>query len=243
MNAGNREWGTGAMQHDITDGVQYLIDQGIADPERIGIFGGSYGGYATLAGLAFTPHLYAAGASVVGPSNLITLLQTIPPYWTSMKANLDLRLGDPDHPADAARLQRQSPLHAAEQIQAPLLVVQGANDPRVKQAESDQMVAALAALGQPVTYLVAADEGHGFRKEINRLAYLTAVEFFFAEHLGGRRQDDIPPAIEQALEADDGRSPDGSDAHVWAVAPPGMPASTAQGLFCNIPMPGSRGDF
>lgn len=200
LNAGNQAWGTGGMQHDLTDGVQYLIDQGIADPERVGIFGGSYGGYATLAGLAFTPDVYAAGASVVGPSNLITLLNSIPPYWASLKSTFTLRLGDPDNPSDRVRLEAQSPLFSANQIQAPLMVIQGANDPRVKQAESDQIVVALRDLGQPVEYLLAPDEGHGFRKEINLLAMTAALERFFAEHLGGRYQAEMSPDVQAQLQ-------------------------------------------
>lgn len=201
LNAGNYEWGTGAMQHDITDGVQYLIDEGIADPERIGIFGASYGGYATLAGLAFTPERYAAGASFVGPSNLITLLDSIPAYWAPIRATFTQRMGDPENPSDRARLEAQSPLFFADQIQAPLLVIQGANDPRVKQAESDQIVVALRELNQPVEYLVAPDEGHGFIKENNLLASMAALERFFAEHLGGRYQAEMSPAIEAQLAA------------------------------------------
>ena len=201
LNAGNHEWGTGSMQHDITDGVQYLIDQGIADPNRVGIFGGSYGGYATLAGLAFTPDLYAAGASIVGPSNLLTLLDSIPPYWESLRATFIHRLGDPDNPSDRARLEAQSPLFFANQIRAPLLVIQGANDPRVKQAESDQIVVAMRELGQPVEYIIAPDEGHGFRKEINRLAMIGALERFFAEHLEGRYQAEMSPDLQAHLEA------------------------------------------
>ena len=201
LNAGNGEWGTGAMQHDITDGVQYLIDQGIVDPTRVGIFGGSYGGYATLAGLTFTPDLYAAGASVVGPSSLITLLDSIPPYWAPIRATFTLRVGDPDDPSERERLEAQSPLFFADQIQAPLLVVQGANDPRVKQAESDQIVVAMRELGYPVEYLVAPDEGHGFRKEINRLAMVAALERFFAEHLGGRYQAEMSPELQAQLES------------------------------------------
>ncbi|MDJ0708238.1 MAG: prolyl oligopeptidase family serine peptidase [Leptolyngbyaceae cyanobacterium MO_188.B28] len=200
LNAGNQEWGTGAMQHDLTDGVQYLIDEGIADPERVGIFGGSYGGYATLAGLAFTPDVYAAGASVVGPSNLITLLDSIPPYWVSLKSTFTLRLGDPDNPSDRERLEAQSPLFSADQIQAPLMVIQGANDPRVKQTESDQIVVALRDLGRPVEYLVAPDEGHGFRKEINSLAMTAALERFLAEHLSGRYQAEMTPDVQAQLE-------------------------------------------
>ena len=201
LNAGNQQWGTGIMQHDITDGVQHLIDQGIADPERVGIMGFSYGGYATLAGLAFTPERYAAGASVVGPSSLITLMENIPPYWIPIQDSMSLRVGDPDDPEDYERLKAQSPLFFANEIQAPLLVVQGANDPRVLQQESDQIVKALRDLDRPVEYLVAPDEGHGFRKEINALAMTAALERFFAQHLGGRYQSEITPELEAQLES------------------------------------------
>jgi len=201
LNAGNEEWGTGAMQHDITDGVEYLIDEGIADPEQVCIMGGSYGGYATLAGLAFTPDLYRCGVSIVGPSNLITLLETIPPYWgPAAKKMFNVRLGDPENPEDRDRLIEQSPLFAANKIEAPLLVIQGANDPRVKQAESDQIVAAMHELGREVKYLVAPDEGHGFRAEKNRLAMNVAFEEFLADHLDGRFQVDVDPEIAQHLE-------------------------------------------
>lgn len=201
LNAGNQQWGTGVMQHDVTDGVQYLIDAGIADPERVGIMGFSYGGYATLAGLAFTPERYAAGASIVGPSSLITLMENIPPYWIPIQDSMSLRVGDPNNPDDYQRLKAQSPLFSVENIQAPLLVVQGANDPRVLQQESDQIVTALRDLGQPVEYLVAPDEGHGFRKEINALAMTAALERFFAEHLGGRYQPEMSPELEAQLES------------------------------------------
>jgi dipeptidyl aminopeptidase/acylaminoacyl peptidase len=199
LNAGNGEWGTGVMQHDITDGVRYLIDQGIADPDRVGIMGGSYGGYATLAGLTFTPDLYAAGVSIVGPSNLLTLLNSIPPYWAPLKRVFNVRVGNPDDPADVARLKEQSPYFHADRIRAPLLVVQGANDPRVKQAESDQIVVAARDNGVDVAYLVAPDEGHGFRGRENRLAMIAAIEEFLAGHLGGRYQQEMPPDIAQRL--------------------------------------------
>ncbi len=201
LNAGNEEWGTGAMQHDISDGVKYLIEQGIADPERVGIFGGSYGGYATLAGLAFTPDLYAAGVSYVGPSNLITLLKSIPPYWAPIKKIFDVRLGDPDDPADRERLMAQSPLFSSERITAPLLVIQGANDPRVKKAESEQIVVALRELQREVEYLLAEDEGHGFAGRENRLAVAVAMERFFAKQLRGRYQQEMPEAIATKLAA------------------------------------------
>jgi dipeptidyl aminopeptidase/acylaminoacyl peptidase len=201
LNAGNKEWGTGAMQHDISDGVSYLIERGIADPERVGIFGGSYGGYATLAGLAFTPELYAAGVSYVGPSNLLTLLKSIPPYWAPIKKIFDARLGNADDPEDRERLERQSPLNSADAINAPLLVIQGANDPRVNQAESDQIVVALRDKGHPVEYLVAPDEGHGFAGRENRLATAAQMERFLAKHLGGRYQESMPPEIGAKLAA------------------------------------------
>ena len=200
LNAGNQQWGTGGMQHDITDGAQYLIDQGIADPERIGILGFSYGGYATLAGLAFTPDLYAAGVSIAGPSNIVTLLDATPPYWVSQRVISALRVGDINDPRDRARLETQSPLFSADQIEAPLMVIQGANDPRVKQAESDQIVATLRDLGRPVEYLLAADEGHGFVKENNILASVAALERFLAEHLGGRYQAEMAPEVETQLD-------------------------------------------
>jgi dipeptidyl aminopeptidase/acylaminoacyl peptidase len=218
LNAGNKEWGTGAMQHDITDGVRYLIDEGIADPDKVCIMGGSYGGYATLAGLAFTPDLYACGVDIVGPSNLITLLKTIPPYWgPAVRKLFNVRLGDPDDPEDRERLIAQSPLHAAEEIKAPLLVIQGANDPRVNQAEADQIVEAMYRLGREVRYLVAPDEGHGFRSEKNRLAMNVAFEKFLSDQLGGRYQEEVDPdtaALLKTLWVDpasvtvDGQSPE-----------------------------------
>ncbi|MDY6900614.1 MAG: S9 family peptidase, partial [Cyanobacteriota bacterium] len=200
LNAGNKQWGTGTMQHDITDGVNYLIKQGIADQKRVGIFGVSYGGYATLAGLAFTPELYRAGASYVGPSNLITLFNSIPPYWESFKAELKLRMGNPNTPEGKKQLQQQSPLFSADKMKAPLLVIQGANDPRVKQAESDQIVAALKNKEIDVDYLLAADEGHGFREETNRLAVAAALEKFFAQHLQGRYQQAVSPEVKKQLD-------------------------------------------
>ena len=201
LNAGNKQWGTGAMQHDITDGAQYLIREGIADPKRIAISGGSYGGYATLAGLAFTPDLYTAGFDVVGPSNIITLLKSIPPYWAPMKKIFSVRVGDMDDPKEREMLEKQSPLNFAKQITAPLYVVQGANDPRVKQAESDQIVVALRDLGRDVEYMVAPDEGHGFAGKENRLAMFTAMEKFFAKYIGGRDQKDIRETIKERLDS------------------------------------------
>ena len=194
LNAGNNEWGQ-KMQDDISNGVRYLVAEGIADPKRVGIMGGSYGGYATLAGLAFTPDLYAAGVSIVGPSNLLTLLGSIPPYWESIRTIFNERMGNPNTVEGKAQLVRQSPLNSATKIKAPLLVVQGANDPRVNKAESEQIVIALRDRGFPVEYILAPDEGHGFARPINNLVLFTAAEKFLAKHLGGRYQEGMTPAI------------------------------------------------
>jgi dipeptidyl aminopeptidase/acylaminoacyl peptidase len=199
LNLGNGQWGTGTMQHDLTDAARWLVEQGLADSKRIAIMGGSYGGYATLAGLAFTPDVYAAGVDIVGPSNLMTLLSSIPPYWAPMRKMFSLRVGDLE--ADAERLTQQSPLFAAKNITAPLLVIQGANDPRVKRAEADQIVNAMASLSRPVEYVVAPDEGHGFHGRLNRLAMFVAIERFLGKHLGGRVQQDVSPESAERLAA------------------------------------------
>jgi dipeptidyl aminopeptidase/acylaminoacyl peptidase len=198
LNAGNNEWGQ-KMQDDLTYGVRYLVSQGTVDPKRVGIMGGSYGGYATLAGLAFTPDVYAAGVSIVGPSNLITLLNSIPPYWESIRTIFNERMGNPKTPAGLAQLQRQSPLNSAAKIKAPLLVIQGANDPRVNKAESEQIVVALRDRGFPVEYILAPDEGHGFARPINNLVLFTTAEKFLANHLGGRYQQSMTPAITERM--------------------------------------------
>ncbi|MGI8787054.1 MAG: S9 family peptidase, partial [Pyrinomonadaceae bacterium] len=160
LSAGNNQWGD-KMQDDLTWGVKYLVAQGIADPKRIGIMGGSYGGYATLAGVTFTPDLYAAAVAYVAPSNLITLLETIPPYWEAGRIMFYKRMGDPNTPEGKAQLLRQSPLNSADKIKTPLMVVQGANDPRVNIREANQIVVALRDRNYPVEYIVAPDEGHG----------------------------------------------------------------------------------
>jgi dienelactone hydrolase len=187
------------MQDDVTWGAKYLVQEGIADPKRIGIMGGSYGGYATLAGVAFTPDVYAAAVSIVGPSNLITLLDSIPPYWEQIRKLFYERMGDPNTPAGKAQLERQSPLNAAAKIKTPLLVIQGANDPRVKKAESDQIVVALRDRGFPVEYLVAPDEGHGFARPVNNMSAFATAEKFFAKHLGGRYQAELTPEVATRL--------------------------------------------
>lgn len=199
LDAGNKQWGE-KMQDDLTWGVKHLVDQGMVDGKRVAIMGGSYGGYATLAGVAFTPDVYAAAVSIVGPSNLITLLDSIPPYWEAGRKQFYERMGDPTTPAGKAQLERQSPLNSAAKIKTPLLVVQGANDPRVKKAESDQIVIALRDRGFPVEYLVAPDEGHGFARPINNLAMYATIESFLAKHIGGRAQQDRPADVAKRLE-------------------------------------------
>jgi dipeptidyl aminopeptidase/acylaminoacyl peptidase len=187
VNAGDREWGR-AMQNDLTDGVAYAIAQGWADRERVAIFGGSYGGYAALAGVTFTPDLYRCAVDIVGPSNLKTLIETIPPYWQPQIALFHQRVGNPE--TDADFLWSRSPLSRAASIKTPLLIAQGANDPRVKQAESEQIVAALRDAGIDHEYMLFPDEGHGFAKPENRLRFYAAAERFLARHLGGRVEDD-----------------------------------------------------
>jgi dipeptidyl aminopeptidase/acylaminoacyl peptidase len=179
----------GRMHDDLIDGVEWLVSEGIADPSRIGIYGGSYGGYAALVGATFTPDVFAAVVSVVGPSSLVTLVRSFPPYWRPFLASTWFRyVGDPDDPEQLADLEARSPLNRVDAIRAPLLVVQGANDPRVTKAESDQIVDALRGRGVPVQYLVADDEGHGFVKPENRMDAYRAIERFLAKHLGGRSE-------------------------------------------------------
>ena len=199
LNAGDRQWGK-LMQDDITWGAKFLIDQGIADPKKIAIMGGSSGGYATLAGLAFTPEVYACGVDIVGPSNLFTLLESIPPYWEAGRKWLYEMTGDPDTEDGKKLIKESSPLFSDDKINKPLMIVQGANDPRVKQAESDQIVEVLKENGHDVTYLLATDEGHGFRKPLNKLAMHVEVERFFAKHLGGDVQEQMEKKVKKTLE-------------------------------------------
>jgi dipeptidyl aminopeptidase/acylaminoacyl peptidase len=198
LNAGDGQWGL-LMQDDITWGVKYLIDKGIADPNKIGIMGGSYGGYATLAGLTFTPDLYACGVDIVGPSNIFTLLESIPPYWEAGRAFLYGMVGDPESEEGKKRMRDASPLFSATKIVKPLLIIQGANDPRVKQAEADQIVIALRDRGHDVAYLLADDEGHGFAKPVNQMAMYAEVERFLATKLGGRYQSEMPNDVAKRL--------------------------------------------
>ena len=184
-NAGDHEWG-GKIIEDQADAVQWAIGAGIADPQRVAVMGGSFGGYSTLAGLTFMPELFACGVDLVGPSNLITLLESVPPYWKPMLELFTTRVGDFRTEEGRALLAKHSPLTYADRICRPLLIGQGANDPRVKQAESDQIVAAMQAKGIPVTYVLYPDEGHGFARPENNLSFNAIAEAFLAKCLGGR---------------------------------------------------------
>lgn len=178
--AGFKQWGR-AMQDDVTDGVRWLVQQGIADPRRVAIYGGSYGGYATLAGITFTPDLYAAAVDYVGVSNLLTFMSTIPPYWKPYLAMMHEMVGDPEK--DKALMEAVSPVFHVDRIRTPLFIAQGANDPRVNKAESDQMVQALKKRGVEVEYMVKDNEGHGFQNEENRMDFYAAMERFLGAHL------------------------------------------------------------
>jgi dipeptidyl aminopeptidase/acylaminoacyl peptidase len=216
VNAGNREWG-GKMHDDLIDAVNWAVGERIADVAKVAIMGGSYGGYATLAGLTFTPDVFAAGVDIVGPSNLVTLLNTVPPYWKPQIELFTTRVGD--HRTEDGRkfLASRSPLTYADRIARPLLIGQGANDPRVKQAESDQIVNAMQAKTIPVTYALFPDEGHGFARPENNIAFMAITEAFLARHLGGRaepvgdaftgssvtvpRGPDLVPGLAEALQS------------------------------------------
>jgi dipeptidyl aminopeptidase/acylaminoacyl peptidase len=184
LNAGDREWG-GKMHDDLIDAVKWAVDQKIADPHRIAIAGGSYGGYSTLIGLTFTPDVFACGVDIVGPSNLVTLLENTPPYWASALAQIYRRIGDNRTEAGKKLLFDHSALSRVDAIQRPLLIGQGANDPRVKQVESDQIVKAMLGKGLPVTYVLYPDEGHGFARPENQMSFTAVTEIFLAQHLGG----------------------------------------------------------
>ena len=183
LNAGNREWG-GKMHDDLVDGVNWLVEKGIANKDKIAIMGASYGGYSTLVGLTFTPEVFAAGVDIVGPSSLITLTQTIPPYWEPLKKQFFYRVGNLETEPDF--LQSRSPLFFVDKIQKPLLIGQGANDPRVKESESEQIVKAMEDAGKPVEYVLYKDEGHGFARPENRLHFYAIAEEFLAKYLGGK---------------------------------------------------------
>lgn len=202
LNAGNKQWGL-AMHDDLIDAVNWAVGKGVTSADKVAIMGGSYGGYATLAGLTFTPDTFACGVDIVGPSNLETLLATIPPYWAPLVKLFHERMGDPGTPEGLALLKAASPLYKADRIKKPLLIAQGANDPRVKQAESDQIVGAMKAAGIPVTYVLYPDEGHGFARPENNIAFYALAENFLASCLGGRAEpvgDALKPSTAQVIE-------------------------------------------
>ncbi len=186
LNAGNKEWGA-RMHDDLVDAVEWAVGEGVADPERTAIFGGSYGGYAALAGATFTPDLFRCAVDIVGPSNLVTLINTIPPYWKPLVSIFHERVGNPETEEDF--LKSRSPLFKASNIKIPMLIAQGANDPRVKQAEAEQIVAAMQENGVDYEYMLFEDEGHGFARPENRLKFYAAAESFLAKHLGGRTEE------------------------------------------------------
>lgn len=187
INAANKQWGR-KMHDDLIDATRWAIERGIAPADKVAIMGGSYGGYATLAGLTFTPETFACGIDIVGPSNLETLIATIPPYWAPMVKIFHERMGNPDTEEGLALLKAASPLHQAERICRPLLIAQGANDPRVKQSESDQIVEAMKRARIPVTYVLFPDEGHGFARPENNIAFFALAENFLERCLGGRAE-------------------------------------------------------
>lgn len=215
INAGNLQWAT-KMHDDLLDAVDWAVAEGIADKDRVAIMGGSYGGYATLVGLTFTPDVFAAGVSIVGPSNIVTLLNTIPPYWAPALELFKKRVGD--HTTEEGRkfLESRSPLTFVDRIKKPLLIGQGANDPRVKQSESDQIVKAMQAKNIGVTYVLYPDEGHGFARPENRMSFNAVAEAFLAQHLGGRYEP-----VGDDFEGSSITVP------VGAEAVPGLPATPA----------------
>ena len=202
INAANLQWGL-KMHDDLIDATDWAINNGISSDGKVAIMGGSYGGYATLAGLTFTPEKFTCGVDIVGPSNLETLLSTIPPYWAPLVKTFHMRMGDPGTEEGLALLKAASPLYKADQIVKPLLIAQGANDPRVKQAESDQIVDAMKTAGIPVTYVLYPDEGHGFAKPANNIAFFAIAENFLSECLGGRAEpigDVLKPSTAEIVE-------------------------------------------
>ncbi|PKB19558.1 dipeptidyl aminopeptidase/acylaminoacyl peptidase [Novosphingobium kunmingense] len=202
IEAGNLQWGR-KMHDDLLDAVDWAVAQKITSADKVAIMGGSYGGYATLAGMTFTPTKFACGVDIVGPSNLETLLKTIPPYWAPLVKQFHDRMGNPNTPEGLALLKERSPLYSADKIVRPLLIGQGANDPRVNQAESDQIVAAMKARSIPVTYVLFPDEGHGFARPANNIAFNAVAENFLGQCLGGRAEpigNDMTPSTAQVLE-------------------------------------------
>jgi dipeptidyl aminopeptidase/acylaminoacyl peptidase len=217
ISKGDLQWGR-KMHDDLLDAVDWAVKNGITTRDKVAIMGGSYGGYATLAGMAFTPTTFACGVDIVGPSNLFTLLQTIPPYWEAGKQQFYKRMGDPTTEEGRALLKERSPLNFADRISRPLLIGQGANDPRVNVRESDQIVAAMEAKHIPVTYVVFPDEGHGFARPVNNIAFNAVAENFLAPCLGGRAEP-----IGEALQASTAQVKQGAE------NVPGLSAAAASG--------------
>ena len=186
VNAGDKQWGAN-MHNDLLDAVNWAVAQGYVDPNKVAIYGGSYGGYAALVGATFTPDFFTCAIDIVGPSNLVTLIKSIPPYWSTQLAVMHKRVGNPD--TDEEFMKSRSPLYKVDQIKIPMLVAQGANDPRVKQAEAEQVVAAMKSKGIEYEYMLFPDEGHGFAKPENRMKFYATAEKFLAKHLGGRYEE------------------------------------------------------
>jgi dipeptidyl aminopeptidase/acylaminoacyl peptidase len=206
INAANGEWSR-KMHDDLIDAVNWAVDEKIAQKEKIAIMGGSYGGYATLVGLTFTPDVFACGVDIVGPSSLVTLLQNVPEYWMPFMPVMKVRVGDVDTEEGQQALLERSPLTRVDKIQKPLLIGQGANDPRVTQLEADQIVEAMKQKNIPVTYVLYPDEGHGFARPENRMSFNSVAEAFLAEHLGGRFEpvgDDFKGATIKVTTGDEG---------------------------------------
>jgi len=188
VNAGDKEW-AGKMHDDLVDAVNWAVEKGYANPEKVAIFGGSYGGYAALVGATFTPDVFCCAVDAFGISNLVTWIKSIPPYWSTMLAMFHKRVGNPD--TEEEFLKSRSPLFKVNQIKIPILIGQGANDPRVKQAESEQIVEAMKKKGLAYEYMLFPDEGHGFAKPENRLKFCAAAEKFLTKHLNGRYEEDF----------------------------------------------------
>jgi dipeptidyl aminopeptidase/acylaminoacyl peptidase len=203
ISAGDLEWGR-KMHDDLLDAVDWAVREKITSPDKVAIMGGSYGGYATLVGMTMTPRTFACGVDIVGPSNLFTLLQTIPPYWKAAFEQFAHRMGDPRTDAGKALLRERSPLTYADHIERPLLIGQGANDPRVNVRESDQIVAAMKAKGIPVTYVVYSDEGHGFQRPENRISFFAISEGFLSSCLGGAAEPVGPDFKGSSLDVKEG---------------------------------------
>jgi len=199
QNAGNAQWGRGVMQDDISDGVAWLVESGIADPKRIAIVGGSYGGFAAMAGLAFTPDLYACGVSLFAASNIADFLREIPEDWIPFFGDLAVKVGNPSLPEDEPRLARQSPVNFTNQIKVPVMVYHGAKDRLIRQSQADRFVSACRSNGVDVDYLLSPSGGHGFADPLDEQAVYVAIERFLSKHIGGRRQQDVPRNVEDRL--------------------------------------------